>query len=551
MVETPQKLRRLSAIAPAVALVFGLQAVGAQAHVRAGSIVSRTPLGASMPRGGGTAWASRTRAVAPPTSSWPARGRARGGLLRTPPAPAPATAAPAASAPSGASPRGSAPASAEPIVTTPTAGGSPPVPSPTAGSPPADTTPTTAGPPTGGSPTSGTDPEHPIAGGAHGGGPHPDGIRPAGTHPRRPRRAATPAPATHGGATKAVATKPVATKPVATSPVATPPVANLSGSVSIAPGSDISSGFSEATAPSRVRRLLAGLALEAYRLAAAGNRRAVLTPLRRELGTLIAAVRSLPPTDPATRRLAARLEQLNRVLAHLRAADGAAIRPLGPQLLALRALTTRLMRAGDEDATSLQPALSAARSADSVLLASSSSFMDRTGGLAASVRSVHASFEQDNDSAPHRWHGAMPSISQVVPMPAPSPQGGPLPGGAAAGLSGGIGTTGPPSIALAVVLALAVSILLSKRLAMDPETWRLMCFPSSSNGPASVALALSGTSLPVSDVPRWTVSWHRRCLTPGRHRTIDVGPRTTSGTGASSSTEEKQHAGAEAPVPRT
>ncbi len=71
----------------------------------------------------------------------------------------------------------------------------------------------------------------------------------------------------------------------------------------------------------------------------------------------------------------------------------------------------------------------------------------------------------------------MPSISQLVPMPAPSSQGGPSPSGPAAGLSGGIGTTGPPSIALVAVLALAVSILLSKRLAMAPETWRSIVLP--------------------------------------------------------------------------
>jgi hypothetical protein len=251
----------------------------------------------------------------------------------------------------------------------------------------------------------------------------------------------------------------------------------LSGPVSIAPEPNMSSGFSQATAPSRVRRLLAGLTLEADRLAAAGNRRAVLAPLGRELSSLIAAVRSLPPADAAARPLAGRLEQLSRVLAHLRATDGEATRSLGPQFLALRALTTRLMRAGDQAATSLQPALSAADSADGVPLAQSSSSVDATGGLAASVRSLHASFEQGNDPAPHRRLGAMPSTSQLVPMPAPSSQGGPSPGGAAAGLSGGIGTAGPPSIALVAVLALAVSVLLSKRLAAEPEPWRSIVLP--------------------------------------------------------------------------
>jgi hypothetical protein len=515
MVGTPQKLRRLGAIAPAVALVFGLQAVGAQAHVRAGSIVSGIPLGASMPRGGGTARAPRTRAVAPRTSSWPARGSAEAALLATPAPSAPGTSI------LGASPAGATPASAEPTVTAPTAGASPPAQSTTAGSPPADTTPAAGGSPAGGTPTTGTDPEHPTGGGAHGAGPHPNGTRPAGTDPHSPRPAATPAPTTHDGATKPVATKPVATKPVATwpvatqpaatpsaasqpqptppqpaaptptgpaatapaatppvatRPVATPAVANLSGSVSIAPGPSKSSGFSEGTAPSRLRRLLAGLALEVDRLAAAGNRRAVVTPLRRELGSLIAAVRSLSPADPAARPLAARLEQLSRVLAHLRGADGAAIRPLGPRLLVLRALTTQLMRAGGEAATSQQPALSAAPSADSVLLAPSSSFMDTTSGLAASVR-VLASSEQGNDSAPHRRLDAMPSTSQLVPVPAPSSQGGSSPVSGAAGLSGGIGTAGPPSIALVAVLALAMSILLSKRLAMDPEQWPSIVLP--------------------------------------------------------------------------
>jgi len=598
---TPQKLGRLGAIAPAVALVFGLQVVGAQADVRAGSIVSRIPLGASMPHGGGTARAPRTRAVAPRTSSWPARGRARAGLLTIPAARAPATSTSEATSTSdatstsGASPGGSTATSAEPTVTAPTAGGSPLAPPPTTGSPPAGTTPTAGGPPAGGRPTTGTDPEHPTGGGAGGVRLHRNGARPAGTHAHRPRIGPTPA-ATHGvAATKPVATEPVATEPVATepvatqpaatpsaasqpqptppqpaalapatptptgpaatsgaatppvatshvatSPVATPTVANLSGSVSIAPGPNLSSGFLQATAPSRVRRLLAGLALEADRLAAAGNRRAVLTPLRRELGSLIAAVRSLPPADPAARPLAARLKQLNRVLAHLRATDGAGIPSLGPQLIALRALTTQLMRAGDEAATSPQPAVSAADSADSVPLAPSSSFEDTTAGLAASVRSLHASFEQGNDSAPHRRLGAMPSTSQLVPVPAPSSQGGPSPGGAAAGLSGGIGTAGPPSIALVAVLALAVSILLSKAprhgsraVAIDSAS------PASRTPRLALVLALSERIPAFQQRTPLDGSRHRRRLTPSRHRTIDVGPRTTSGTGASTPTEEK------------
>jgi hypothetical protein len=165
------------------------------------------------------------------------------------------------------------------------------------------------------------------------------------------------------------------------------------------------------------------------------------------------------------------------VLADLLGADGAAIRPLGPQLLALRSLTTRLMRAGDGAAGSLQPALSADSSADGVLPALSSSSMDATSGLAASVRSLEASTEQGNDLAPRRRPGEVPPTAQLVPVPAPSAQGGPSTGGAAAGLSGGIGTTGPPSVALVAMLALAVSILLSRRFAVDPRLWRSIVLP--------------------------------------------------------------------------
>jgi hypothetical protein len=251
----------------------------------------------------------------------------------------------------------------------------------------------------------------------------------------------------------------------------------LSGSVSFALGPNMSGGFSQETAPSRVRRLLAGLTLEADRLATAGNRQAILTPLGRELGSLIAAVRSLPPTDPAARPLAARLEHLNRVLAHLRATDGAGIRSLAPQLLVLRELTTRLMRGGGEAATNMQPAVSAADFADGAPLAPSTSFVDATGRLAASVRSLHASSEQGSGPAPHRRLGAMPSTSQLVPVPAPSSQGGLSPGGVAAGLSGGIGTAGPPSIALVAVLVLAVAVLLSKHLVTDSEPWGSIVLP--------------------------------------------------------------------------
>ncbi len=437
MVGTPQKLRRVRAIAPAVAILFGLQAVDAQAHVRAGSIVSRIPVGASVPHGRGTARAPRTRAVAPRTSSWPARGRALAGPPTIPAAPAPGISTTGASptgssgagssggASPGASPGGASPATAGPIVTTPSAGGSPPSPSPTTG-PPAVPAPTAGAQPAGGTSTTGTSSGHHPTGAAHRTGPHPNGTvrspvatqpvatQPVATQPAATSSAAsqpqgtpqpaapTPAPAAGGStAPGPVATPPVATPPVATSPVAPPAVANLSGSV----------------------------------------------------------------------------KRLNRLLAHLLGADGASIRPLGPQLLALRALTTQLMRAGDEAAGSLQPALFADSSTDGVLPALSSSSMDTTSGLAGSVRSLEASTEQGNDLAPHRRPGEVPSIAQLVPVPAPSAQGGPSTGGAAAGLSGGIGTTGPPSIALVAMLALAVSILLSRRFVADPGPWRSIVLP--------------------------------------------------------------------------